>query len=234
MKRDKIFWGIFFILAAVAIVLFQTGLLADMNLWALIVSIFMLPIIVQSVFNLNFWGIFFPAAAILAVNSKHFGLEHIGLWTCFAVAFFLSIGFSMIFSRHTFHCTHRHKNHEGHDYHETVEYLDDSVVNCSVSFGAASKHLHSASLQQANLYCRFGALKVFLDGTQLHPNGAHVAVDCSFGAIQIHIPKAWQVKININTILGGVDEKNKQPILSGPTLTLEGEVQLGGIEIIYV
>ena len=64
MKASNIFWGVFFILAAIAVILNQLGLLAGISLINLTITIFMIPIIITSIKHINFSGILIPLAII--------------------------------------------------------------------------------------------------------------------------------------------------------------------------
>lgn len=55
MKNKNLIWGLFFILAGVALILDRTGLLGSVSVWSVIISLLLVPVIVTSVRHLNFW-----------------------------------------------------------------------------------------------------------------------------------------------------------------------------------
>ena len=72
---------------------------------------------------------------------------------------------------------------------------------------------------------------------KVNENGAQINLDVSFGAVELYIPKTWNVVNNLNVSLGGVEENKRR--VSGDenntiTVVLSGNVSLGGVEITYV
>ncbi len=241
----KILWGIFFIGAAALILANQMGYFAadSVGLFSLVLTLIMVPVIIESIVHLNFFGIMFPLAFISIIYAKQLGIEKITPWPVLIAALFISIGFSILFKHKKdhkwFHHKENHVHYIGHKHsfdknRESVDYLEDNVVNCSVSFGSSSKYLHSASLERAVLTCSFGSLQVYFDNTVLSPNGAEIKLDCSLGSIEMYIPKNWKVIDHVNVSLGELEEKNRPGETSGPALTLVGSVSLGSVEIIYI
>lgn len=235
MKTKKWIWGIFFICAAALVITNQLGQFTNIGLLNLIFTIILIPIMIESIAHLHFSGILFPLALLSIIYAQQLGIQQLTPWPVLIAALFLSIGFSIIFKRKKHWDTSQHRDFRHHEkFADTIDYLEEDDVDCKVSFGASSKYLHSASLRKASLGCSFGALKVFFDNTQLHPDGADIYIDCSFSGMELYIPKSWKVVDHMLVTLGGVDEKNHHGELSGPVLTLTGKVSFGAVEIIYI
>ena len=64
MKSSKVFWGIFFILAAVYVVISKFGILPDIGVFSIILTVFFLWLFVEGIRNVNFWEILFSIAFI--------------------------------------------------------------------------------------------------------------------------------------------------------------------------
>ena len=75
MKNKNLIWGLFFILAGVALILDRTGLLGSVSVWSVVISLLLVPVIVTSVRHLNFWGIFFPMAIMAILFDETLGRE---------------------------------------------------------------------------------------------------------------------------------------------------------------
>ena len=73
MKNKNLIWGLFFILAGVALILDRTGLLGSVSVWSVVISLLLVPVIVTSVRHLNFWGIFFPMAIMAILFDETLG-----------------------------------------------------------------------------------------------------------------------------------------------------------------
>ena len=96
MKASNIFWGVFFILAAIAVILNQLGLLAGISLINLTITIFMIPIIITSIKHINFSGILIPLAIIGILYSDKLGIQALTPWPLLGSAIVLSIGLSFL------------------------------------------------------------------------------------------------------------------------------------------
>ena len=97
MKNKNLIWGLFFILAGVALILDRTGLLGSVSVWSVVISLLLVPVIVTSVRHLNFCGIFFPMAIMAILFDETLGIEKFTPWPVLGAALLLSVGFSFIF-----------------------------------------------------------------------------------------------------------------------------------------
>jgi len=239
MKSKNIIWGIYFILAAVLVIFYQLGSFAGIGIPSFVFTVLLIPIIFQSVRHLNFFGIVFPIALLLIVFKEPLGIGRITPWPVLVGSLFLTIGLELIFQHKKNYRTynyHSHHNWHGryHDKYESVDNIDDNNIKCEVNLGSGSKYLNSTSLEKAYFKCSFGGLKVYFDNAKLHPDGAQVFIDNSFGGVELYIPGSWTVVVDVDATFGGVDEKYRKNTPDGPVLTISGRVSFGGIEIIYV
>ena len=67
MRSSKVFWGIFFILAAVYVVISKFGILPDIGVFSIILTVFFLWLFVEGIRNVNFWEILFSIAFICII-----------------------------------------------------------------------------------------------------------------------------------------------------------------------
>jgi len=239
MKIKNLFWGLFFVLAAAVVIINQLGYFAEINLFSLLFTIFMIPIIITSIAHVNFSGILFPIAFLCIVFAKPLGITDLTPWPVLGAALLGSIGLHFIFGgpkykTHIYNHTKSHIEDMEQGFTEIVDEPDDNFVDFRVKFGASVKYVNSKNLQKANLSCSFGALKVYFDNTKIHEKGAVINVDVSFGAIELFIPREWNLVNGVNCSLGGIEEKNPRKESGGPTVTLTGNASLAGIEITYV
>ncbi len=233
MKNRNWFWGLFFIVAGVLVIVNRLGYFTNINLFSLILTLFLIPILVKSILRLHFPGVLFPVAFLCMIYAKPLGMEALVPWPVLFAAFFGSIGLSILFHkpRHFFH--HRFSEERHERFEEIIDGPDDEVVNCYVSFGSSIKYVNSENLKKATIGASFGALKVYFDNTKISSEGATINIDASFAAIELYIPKNWNTLNQLSVSLSGVEEKNRKEGVSGPTVRLVGEVSFSGIEIIY-
>lgn len=234
MKKESIFWGILFILAGIFLIISKLGFFPDVNVFSLILTVFLLTIIFKSVPRLNFSGILLPIAFICIIYDKQLGITAITPWTVLIAAILGSIGLSMIFHKNIKWIHHNHHSHCKDYKFEKIDVEDESSVRFKNSFGASIKYINTDKFEQADLECSFGAMKVYFDNAVMSNGNAVVRIDASFSGIELYIPKTWNVDIKTNVFLGSVDEKNRNSQATTNNLTLVGDVSFSGVEIIYV
>lgn len=241
MKKTTIFWGLFFILSAAFVILSQLGIIGQFNFWTLLLSVFLLAIIIQSIIHVEFFGILMPLAVIAILYADQLGIRAITPWPVLGAAFLGSIGFDIIFKDYVckkYRARFGHHLCGGvHDFNggEHQEDIDNDNVNCQVSFAASVKYLHTKNLTSGVFSCSFGSLKVFFDQSELNPNGAVITVDNSFSGMELYIPANWNTTVNIATSMGGVSTKGMPRMdRSLPPLTIKGNCSFGGVDIYYV
>lgn len=120
----------------------------------------------------------------------------------------------------------------------TVSGNYDNNPSVNVSFGAVNWHLSADNLKTVKLNCNYGALNVFFDQVVPGPNGVEVIIDCRFGGIDLIVPRHWRIIDNVNCNLGGVSIDKSFAATTGNaprlTLTLTGNVSLGGVDVRYI
>lgn len=229
MKMGKWFWGFFFVLAGLGVIANELGYLGNINLFTLLATIFLIPIILKSMKHINFWGILIPAAIILIMYQKEIGLTQIGPWAILATASLVSLGLSILFHRNqVFFCT------TGEHFETIINEEDENQVKVDVRLSSSIKYVNSKNFEKGVFRCSLGALKVYFDNTTLSENGATIVLDISCAGVELYIPKEWNIVDKVDVSLGGVEEKNRGMISDGPVVTLTGTVSLSGVEIIYI
>lgn len=234
MKHKNLFWGLFFILSAILIILNQFNILIGVNIFKLIISLLLLPVIFKSIRHVSFGGILFTLAMIGIMFDEHLSIEKLTPWPLLGIALFLTIGLSLLFPnkhKHVFdQCTHGHYEKDW-----VNESSDDSEVNVFLKFGGSTKYINSQNLKKVNIDCKFGGTKIFFDNASIDGNEAVIDVSASFSGIEMYVPKNWLVRSDIDCVLGGVEEKGiKNPGTADKTLVLKGKMSFSGITIIYI
>ncbi|SFC88041.1 LiaF transmembrane domain-containing protein [Clostridium uliginosum] len=232
MKKESVFWGVLFILAGIFLIISKLGYFPDVNIFSLLLTVFLVVVIVKSLPRLNFSGILFPSAFICIIYDKQLGLTAITPWTVLIAALFGSIGLSMIFHKHIKWINHKH-NHEDYKF-EKIDIEDESHVGFKNLFGASIKYINTDKFEQADFNCSFGAMKVYFDNAIMSNENAIVRINASFSGIELYIPKTWNVDDKTNVFLGSVNEKNRNNQITTNNLTLVGDVSFSGVEIIYI
>ena len=98
-KNHNLFWGFALIIFAVILILSQMGFLGSFKIgvWTLLATVFLLAVLLKSLFCLNFSGILFPIAFLCILYDEPLGITAITPWTVLIAALLGSIGLSLIF-----------------------------------------------------------------------------------------------------------------------------------------
>lgn len=231
MKLGKWFWGFFFILAGVLVLLNQFNIFGDLSMLTILITIFVLPIFIKSIIHLNFSGILFSLAVLYILYAELLGLVMLPIWVVLLTALFMSLGLTILFGGG---CRRRSCHHNEENFEHVINEPDENNVSLRVSFSSSIKYVNSNQLERVRLDCSFGAMKVYFDHCTLSDKGATIDLSASFSGVALYIPKEWNLVNQTNTTLGGIEEKNKPRSENGPQVILTGDISLSGVEIIYV
>ena len=232
MKKEKVFWGLVLILGGIFLIISKLGYFPDVNVFSILLTVFLVVVIVKSLIHINFPGILFPVAFICIIYDKQLGITDITPWTVLIAALLGSIGLSMIFHKHTKWFNTKH-NDEDYKF-EKIDVEDESNVRFKTSFGASIKYINTDKFEQADFDCSFGGMKIYFDKATMSKESAIVRINASFSGIELYVPKTWIVKDKTNVTLGSVGEKNRGAQITTNTLTLVGDISFSGVEIIYI
>ncbi len=226
----KIFWGVLFILGAVALLVGKLGYLGDFGFWSILLTIGLIGILIQGIFDRSFGTILFALAFLAIVNDKLLGIEAITPWPVLGAALLGTIGLDMIFPKHKW------KNHIGirkEEIGEVIEEGTDGDLRFVVSFGESVKYVNSKEVSYVRGECSFGNLEIYFNNAELKNKQATVKVDCSFGSTVLHVPADWKVVLNVETSFGGADEHGHCNPSGENVLYVTGDVSFGNLEIRY-
>ena len=100
-----------------------------------------------------------------------------------------------------------------------------------VTFGKQEYSYDGQLFEGADVHVNFGFVELDLRDADIR-DGAVISVDCSFGGMEICVPKGVCVNNGIDTAFAGVDcDCCTQPFDGAKTLYLKGHCNFGGIEI---
>lgn len=239
MKHRNWFWGIFFLAAAIFVIVSQTTKFIVVDFWSIAATVLLAAVLISSLLDLNFFGIFVPASLLYLIYQGPLHWPYIVAWQILLAAVLASIGFGMIFHSHW----HNHWDREWHSHcgngdscGVSKENVDGNDIYVKTSFNESCKYLHSDCLKSAHLESSFGKLSVYFDQVQLSPEGAMAHISSSFGEMVLYIPKTWRVYSRVHASFGVVNDDMHGNAFdaNAPTLTLTGGVSFGSLEIRYI
>lgn len=230
MKKERIFWGVFFIAAAILLIVGKLGMLGEVNVWTLIGTIVLSACLIKSIMYKNIGGILFTIAFFCILYDKMLGIENLTPWPVLGAALLGSIGAAFLYHPHG---KYHHIHHKWYG-HKSEEKIGDAQVKISSSFGEVIKYVNSEEFESADISCSFGSLKAFFDHASILKEEAVICVDVSFGGAELYIPKTWKIDNQVRASFGGVDEHGRAEPAGGPVVKLIGEVSFGSVQITYI
>lgn len=238
MKKTNLIWGLFFIAAAVVIILNQTGTLVHISLWTLLISIALVPTIVVSVAHRHFPGIFIPLAIYAILFAEPLEIEKFTPWPVLGAAVFLSIGFTLIFP-HKHHHNKSHIEEDGPEHWKekgaVIESSESENVYVKSHWGGTVKYITSQNLKSVEVDGSFSGTKVYLDNAKLENGKAVINFALNFAGVDLYVPKEWRIIDDLRSTFGGCEEKGLRNYENDEnTIVLTGNVKFSGISIIRV
>ena len=98
-NSGKILWGLFFILAAVYVVVSKLWIMPEISVFSVLLTVFFIWLFLNGIRNVNFWEILFSIAFICIIYDDWLGITALTPWTVLGAALLGSIGLSLIFKK---------------------------------------------------------------------------------------------------------------------------------------
>lgn len=238
MSAKKILFGILFIVIGILIVL----------------SLFQIIILRQNIFA--YWPALLMAYGISGLFEKYDSKVFHGLLTLYSTLFLLKnldvafmqsvpmfrlglafliiyVGLEMLFTHPFKKAASAIKRDTG-----TNSYNNESgdVLKRHSSFSSDNLNVNSSNFLSGEFSASFGSLEISMLGTTLHPEGATIHANVSFGSIKFFIPVGTNVKLLSAITLGSAHEtvRNFKINKEGPMLMIHASGAFGGVEICYI
>jgi predicted membrane protein len=136
----------------------------------------------------------------------------------------------------------RWQHHHGHHYNYdkygkydwcSTENTSDDYLNSTVIFGSIEKSIISKDFKGGEIEVVFGGAEINLSQADIAEK-ATLEVTQVFGGTTLVIPSNWEIKSELTSILGSIEDKRAvQPnaTSSNKILMLKGTIVCGGIDI---
>lgn len=233
MKSSKIFWGIFFILAAVYVVVSKFGILPDVGVFSILVTVFLIWLLLEGIRHVNFYEILFSIAGFCIVYDEQLGITELTPWTVLGAALLGSIGLSLIFGGFKRKKTAYQFESAGYAGCGS-EQCTGEQLRCENNFGSAIRYINSDNFKSAKIENNFGSLSVYFDNAVVQSGTAVVNVESNFGEVHLYLPKEWRVQNNLDRSFGTIREDGSSIGSSVTVLFLNGSANFGVITIHYI
>ena len=232
MKAWKIFWGLGFILLAVALILNAIGVVpplesvvGEISFIAIVGVLLLLSWVIERLVRGKISEIFIPLSFIFMIVEKNIafvcGLEDdniINNGLVFGCAALLWIGVSTLMSG-----IKKKKRKKFKIMHKTSES----------SLASSVKYIDASDFSEEWLENDLGALSVHFENADEYQGGGVLHIDNNLGATSIFVPSSWKYIHDIDNSLGAVKADVDGGDPNGPQLIIKGENNLGAISIEY-
>ena len=142
MKKENLFWGLFFIVGAIALIVNKLGLLGGISLWTIFFTVFLAALLIKSVMHRSASGILFSIAFLCILYDKELGITALTPWTVLGAAALGSIGCSMLFQP----WRKNHWEHHGNEEFE-METIEGDSIHLSTSFAGSIKYINTRQFE---------------------------------------------------------------------------------------
>lgn len=229
-NMGKIFWGLLFVVGAIAFLANKMGLLGGIPFWPVVLSVVLIVVLINGIVKRSFGQMLFCVAFLIIVNDKWLGLEAITPWPVLFAALALTIGLNMLFPGKKRHVVFQmNGNRKGIN----NESREGGVLSYENTFGGTVKYI-AGEVSAVKVENTFGSTEIYFSDAILKDGCARVFVENSFGAVTLYIPSHWQVIMNVDTAFGGAEEKGRCNPTGENTLYVDGDISFGGLEIKYI
>ena len=225
MKKNKIFWGVILIAAAVLLLLDAlevtlplANALGDVSIFSIVFGVLILCFIGSKLIRGEFHEIFLPLALLFAIFEKNIAyLLHredpnlIQNGILFLVAVLLTIGVSRLTTGRK------------------------GIFRTNVKRGGRSTvYVDCANFVTEEIENNMGSCNVHFTNAEAYTGGGVLEVENNMGSMVIHVPSTWHVVSAIENNMGSASIPAHEASGDGPTLTITGENNMGSLRVEYV
>ena len=113
-------------------------------------------------------------------------------------------------------------------------FADERSFNCNISFGENHYLVTADALEEGNANVSFGELTVDLSGCQKIGQPCWLGANCSFGELEILVPRKYRVELSESTAFADVQIEGRPDAERAGIITIEANVSFGQITMRYV
>ena len=237
MKQGrKIFWGLMFILGALAMIVGKMGYLEGIGFWSILLTIALIGIFVDGILQRSYGMVLFSLAFMIIVNDEFLGMEAITPWPVLGAALLGTIGLKILFPGKEKKKFKEFKEKVSNQRYSVggEDVLCGEEVSFTNTFGETVKYLSGNEVSQVFLKNTFGELDVYFDNALLKNGEAHVLVENTFGETVLYVPSGWKVLLNVDAVFGDTSERGHSSQTENIVLRVEGKVAFGELEVRYL
>ena len=244
-NNKSVFWAIPFIFVGIVWFLKNMGIVTY-SLFSILIS-WQVLLIYVGLFNLlskRFWAGLITTAIGVVFILPEIGWSSSNWLHVYWPLIFVIIGVFQLFKPQKrlntyFHQKHFQRNFQKHwneganTYSNTDYSSQDGFVISYNTFGSVQQIVLDPVFKGADIRNTCGGTVLDLRRTKLEAAQTFIDVECTFGGIEIYLPAEWNLQSQVNTVIGGCDDKRYHSSAETDqehVLIIRGKVTFGGIE----
>ncbi len=111
---------------------------------------------------------------------------------------------------------------------------DEDSFECSVAFGEKTYAVALPRLQDGDISCSFGEMTVDLSNCEEVCDGCQIEANCSFGQLNLLVPKRFRVHADSHTAFAGLSISGQPDPEPTGIIELDANVSFGEIVVRYI
>lgn len=241
MKKQRWFWGFFFILSGILIIVSKLSLIPmEISVWSMLFTIFFVATGIQSISHKNIYGTLFSLAFLAIIYAEPLGIEAITPWTLLVTTMLISFGISLLYrpKRKMYKTRYRKAdNSYEHEGNMQFEKSDDGFYKMYTNLGSSTRYINTDNFKGADIQCRLGAMKVYFDQAKIQGTHADIYLDIDLAGVELYFPKTWKIEKNFNQSMSGYNEDelvSDETTIIEATINLYGNISKAGLDIHYI
>ena len=217
-KIKNVARGLAIIAFAICLLLSKTDAFSTFPLIKAGMSIILILIIIEQLFERSFLGVFFPLGLGACLFQKELGLQDVNYAIIIFAFVLIGIGFEVLFNRKP----HINVIKDGKEvnFEGNAEYseLEDSF-DLDNSLGSRTQYVNIQNFRRGKIDNALGQLVVYMNGSKVSPEGATLDIDNGMGALSVYFPKDFRVRFNCDNGMGKINmhgecsEDPSQPLI---------------------
>ena len=129
---------------------------------------------------------------------------------------------------------HRRVIHTSNSEHAHEYHVEDGKLFASNTFGEANQIIVTDHLKSGNITNRFGEYTLDLSGVVSVSDNCTIETTCSFGELEIKVPKHYRVEHKVSSAFAELDIQGSPDEEIRGVIYLNGSVNFGEITIQYI
>ena len=113
-------------------------------------------------------------------------------------------------------------------------FVDGEAITVSLAFSDTTRYISMEKLSAGDISCSFGELVVDLGGVKTFSDNCNVTASCSFGELELRVPRQIRVEPNTSTAFASIDFEGAPDAEPKGILHLDANVSFGEITIHYI